>query len=145
MLQIISSIIPIVVSIAVVVIAFLGYRISKISIVKEYFAQGDSIEHKKFRKQIYDIYNKPSDDVTILKELKEITSSVAHVVSFYDFWALMVQKSYLPLWTFEGMPGKVAIDIFEKIKPYIAYRRESENKREYALRFEQLISKIKKL
>lgn len=104
--------------------------------------QGDSEEMKRYRKIIYDIYNQEYDDKRILEELKLKTDAVSHVVSFYDFWALMMKKQYLPNWTFQASSKYAALNIYNKIKPYINYRRLTQP--EYASHYEWLVNKLNK-
>ena len=140
-MQIVINITSIVISFTALYFGIQSYRNAKIAVVKEFFVQGDSRDQKNFRKQVYDIYNRVTAEPVIKKELIKITDAVAHIVSFYDFWALMVEKKYLPMWTFDGTPGNTAINVFSKIKPYIDHRREKDA--EYAKRFERLVNRIK--
>jgi len=111
------------------------------SIVKEYFLQGDSKEHKDNRAQIYDIYNKNNDEEAIVNALLEKSEIASKVVSFYDVWAMFVKKHYLPLWTFKGIVGDTAVNMHNKLKPYIEHRRN--DMKNYAAQFEWLARKIK--
>ena len=119
-----------------------SYRNAKFTVIKDFFDQGDSPEQKGYRELVYSIYNVTDDSETINSKLLAISNTVARIVSFYDFWSLMVDKKHLPKWVFEGMPGKTAVNIFNKLKPYINYRRKTDN--EYAQRFEKLIDIITK-
>ncbi|MCI8851151.1 MAG: hypothetical protein HFE82_06385 [Erysipelotrichaceae bacterium] len=96
---------------------------SRASTVREFFVQGDSEEMKKYRQVIYDIYNQYTDKDIILKEMDKHSQDISQVVSFYDVWALMVKKRYLPFWTFSDSSRYTAINVFNKIKPYIEVRR----------------------
>ena len=118
-----------------------SYRNAKFAIIKDFFNQGDSSEQKGYRELVYSIYNDTDDPETIHSKLNSISNTVARIVSFYDFWSLMVEKKHLPKWVFKGMPGKTAVNIFCKIKPYLDNRRQTES--EYAQQFEKLIHIIK--
>lgn len=145
MSQSILGFISLFISIGAFIFSCLSYKDSKSANVKEYFAQGDSDEQKRYRKVIYDIYNdyKDSDPQTLLEKLmsRKADHAISHVVSFYDFWALMNKKHYLPFWTFYGPPGKRAYDIYQMLLPYIHYRL-SHNDPQYVVNYEWLIKKI---
>ena len=96
---------------------------------------------KKYRKVIYDLYSQETSGSLILDKLKEHSDEVSQVLSFYDFWALMVKKHYLPKWTFQASSRYTAINIYNKVKPYIEFRRVEQP--EYASHFEWLINKIR--
>lgn len=53
----------------------------------------------------------------------------------------MVKKHYLPSWTFQDSSKVVAINIYEKIVPYILFRRLQQP--EYASHYEWLVKKLK--
>lgn len=96
---------------------------------------------KDYRKEIYDIFNNFTDEKEIFEEMKNKTVEISHVVSFYDFWSLMVKKHYLPRWTFKASSKVVAVNIYEKIEPYILFRRLQQP--EYASHYEWLVKKLK--
>ena len=96
---------------------------------------------KSDRKVIYDIYNTESDAKITFNMLLKHETEVSNVISFYDFWALMVKKHYLPKWTFQASSKFVAIKIFDHVRPYVQYRREAQ--REYACHYEWLVEKIR--
>lgn len=135
------------ISVGAFIFSCLSYNDSKSANVKEYFAQGDSDEQKHYRKVIYDIYNeyKDADPQTLLEKLtsRKAEHAISHVISFYDFWALMNKKRYLPFWTFYGPPGKRAYDIYHMLLPYILFRR-SQNDPQYVVNYEWLVKKIKR-
>lgn len=131
----------IVISIIALMLSIISFFQSRAAVVKDYFAQGDSAEMKKYRKVVYNIYNQESDEKIIFKRLLENEDDVAHVISFFDFWALMVKKHYLPKWAFQASSRFVAITIYDKLTPYILYRRN--NQPEYACHYEWLINKMR--
>lgn len=140
MIDQIFAIISTVISFIALFLSIFSFQQSRASAVKDFFAQGDSKEMKEYRKIIYDIYNQEVNENDILEKLKESSAEVSHVVSFYDCWALMVKKHYLPKWAFQASSKYTAKNIFNKIKPYIEFRRREQ--REYASHFEWLIKKM---
>lgn len=133
------TIISICISLSAFALSLFSFSQSRASIVKDFFTQGDSGEMKKYRKVVYDIYNQYNHTELILDELKTHSDEVSQVVSFYDFWGLMVKRRYLPKWAFQASSRYTAINIYNKIKPYIEYRRLEQS--EYASHFEWLVSK----
>lgn len=134
------AIISICISLSALALSLFGFCQSRASIVKDFFAQGDNIEMKKLRKVIYDIYNQNNHAELILDELKTHSDEVSQVISYYDFWGLMVKKGYLPKWAFQASSKFTTINIYNKTKPYIEYRRLGQP--DYASHFKWLISKI---
>lgn len=103
---------------------------------KDFFLQGDTEFLKSCRKQIYNIPDK-------CEEYSKYEDSISQVVSFYDCWALMVKRKYLPIWVFDGMAGDALLRQYKKILPYIELRR-FKGDTNYAMYFEWLQEKIKK-
>lgn len=140
MLESILSITSIIIALLALGLSVFSYRQSHISNVKEFFMHGDSQEMKLHRKVIYDIYNQYSEKEEILEEMKKKSDEISYVISFYDFWSLMVKKGYLPKWTFQDSSKHTTINIYQKVKDYIDFRRIEQPK--YASHFEWLIHKI---
>jgi len=136
------SFISMLISLFALFLSIFSFWQSRASATKEFFVQGDSVEMKQYRKAIYDIYNLNYSEEKILEELKLKTDEISHVVSFYDFWALMVKKKYLPKWTFQASSKYTMINVYNKIKPYIEYRRLTQP--EYASHFEWLVNQSTK-
>jgi len=134
------GLLSIIISLCAFFLSALSFLQSRASTVKDFFTQGDGMEMKECRKVIYDIYNNYQDESIILNRLIERSDDVARVISFYDFWGLMVKKKYLPLWTFQDSSKYVTINIYNKARPYIAFRK-TENEM-YASHFEWLIKKL---
>ena len=130
------------VSLIALVLSVISFFQSRTAVVKDYFFQGDSVEMKAHRKTIYDIYNNESDEDIIFNELLKHEDDVAHVISFFDFWALMVKKHYLPRWTFHASPRYVTTTIYDKVLPYITHRRIHQP--EYACYYEWLVGKLQR-
>lgn len=137
----IFDVVAIVISLIALVLSLISFFQSRAAVVKDFFAQGDSAEMKGYRKTIYDIYNQESDEKIIFERLLENEDDVAHVISFYDFWSLMVKRHYLPRWAFQASSKFVTMTIYNKSIPYIVFRRKSQP--EYASHYEWLINKIK--
>lgn len=96
---------------------------------------------KASRQILYDIYKNDYKEEKLLEELKRQTVELSKIVSFYDFWGLMVKKRYLPKWTFQKSSKYTAINTYEKLEPYIKFRREDQPI--YASHFEWLIVKLR--
>ncbi len=141
MLETISTIITLIISIIALIFSIISFFQSRSAVVRDFFHQGDSAEMKKDRKAIYDIDNAKLDKQKTLDMLIEHEREVTNVISFFDFWSLMVKKHYLPKWTFQASSKFVAIKMFDIIKPYIMHRRIDQD--EYACHFEWLIGKIR--
>ena len=141
MIGYVSTVVPIVISLVALMLSAMRFFQSRASVVRDYFSQGDSAEMKRYRKIIYDIYNHESDKEIIFEQLLKYEDEVAHVISFFDFWALMVKRHYLPKWAFQASSKFVAITIYEKVTPYILHRRTNQS--EYACHFEWLIRKLR--
>ena len=137
----IFTVVSIAISFIALVFSIFSFWQSRASAVRDFFAQGDSAQMKKYRKVIYDLYSQDTSGSLILDKLKEHSDEVSQVLSFYDFWALMVKKHYLPKWTFQASSRYTAINIYNKVKPYIEFRRVEQP--EYASHFEWLINKIR--
>lgn len=125
--------------------SLLAYQHSHSSTVRDFFQEGDSEEMVEYRKIIYEISKSKSKEER-LEGLKTHSKAVSHVLSFYNTWALLYKKYYLPRWTFQALTRDAAIEIYEITEPYIKFRRESH--KEYAKHFEwlknDLVSKQKK-
>ena len=134
------EIISMLVSCIALVLSVFTFQRARTSAVITFFTQGDSAEMKKSRCAIYEIYNGDLSEDAIFCKLKEKTIEISTVVSFYDFWALMVKKHYLPKWTFQDSAKYTAKNVYRKILPYIIYRREEQPL--YASHFEWLIKKL---
>lgn len=141
MLENISTIITLIISIVALVFSTISFFQSRSAVVCDFFRQGDSKEMKHDRYAIYQIYNTESDDQAIFNKLLENEKEVTNVISFFDSWSLMAKKHYLPKWTFQASSKFVAITIFDMVSPYIVYRRENQD--EYACHFEWLIGKLR--
>lgn len=136
-----STTISMIISAIALILSIFSFWQSRASTVRDFFMHGDSPEMKKNRKVIYDIYNQQKCDSDMLDKLKEKSAEVSCVVSFYDFWALMVRKHYLPKWTFQASSRYTALNIYDKVEPYIKFRRKEQP--EYANHFEWLRNKIR--
>ena len=130
-----------IISIIALIFSIISFFRSRSAVVYDFFQQGDSEHMKSYRKVIYDIYNSESNKDVIFAKLREHEKEVTHVISFFDFWSLMVKKHYLPKWTFQASSKFVAIRIFDMVKPYIFCRRADQS--EYACHYEWLINKIR--
>ena len=130
-----------IISLVALIFSIFGFWQSRVSAVRDFFSQGDTVEMKTYRKVIYDIYNHNTDLVDILENLKIQSVEVSHVISFYDFWALMVKKHYLPEWTFQASSKYTAVNIYNKVKPYVEFRRIEQP--DYANHFEWLVNRLK--
>ena len=64
-------------------------------------------------------------EITSVKEIY-----LTQVASHYHFWGLMVKKGFLPKWIFQGEPGESALQLYDRLKPYIDKRRV--DKKSYA-------------
>lgn len=115
--------------------SFLAYQHSRSSIVRDFFKEGDSEEMVEYRKIIYEISESKSEEEKLIG-LKTHSKAVSHVLSFYNTWALLLKKHYLPRWTFQASTRDAAIEIYEITQPYIEFRRGSHG--EYAKHFEWL-------
>ena len=140
MLEQAIKIISLVISFAALGLSIFTFQRARSSAVITFFTQGDGAEMKKSRRVIYEIYNEELNEDSILDKLKEKSIDVSNVVSFYDFWALMVKKHYLPMWTFQDSAKYTAKNVYNKIHPYIVYRRIELP--QYASHFEWLIKKL---
>ncbi len=116
----------------------------------KFIEMGDSEEQKRYRKMVYDVYNRYESvsidsevkNEIIKKELIVIGDEISKIISFYEFWAIMLFKKYIPIWLFADNIGFATIKIYLKVKPYIEYRRKSQ--KNYAMNFEKMINKIER-
>ncbi len=131
-----------VVSLFAFALSILSFQQKRINNVQSFFAQGDSKEMKEKRKTLYNIYKQNKGAVARYRMLLKKSDEMAEIVSFYDFWALMVKKNYLPKWTFQASSRYTICNVYKKLNPYIAYRREKNPK--YASHFEWLVQKLQK-
>ena len=149
MIELIIRIVPIVISLSAFGVALLGYRNAKQSNVADFFKHGDSDEHKEYRLRLYETYKSTDDKTERLKrflELEKETQALSKIISFYDFWSIMVKRKYLPFDIFDGMAGEAAINVHEQIMQYIEFRRnekESYMSEYYAREYSELVCKIK--
>ena len=77
-------------------------------------------------------------EITSVKEIY-----LTQVASHYHFWGLMVKKGFLPKWIFQGEPGESALQLYDRLKPYIDKRRV--DKKSYAENYSWLIEKIEQM
>lgn len=149
-----SEFLSVIIALLALSVSIFTFRHSRAATVRGYFTHGDNDNMKQHRAVVYDIYKKGlKEEKAILGKLIEKSDDVSHVVSFYDFWALMVKKHYLPIWAFQASSKYTAINTYSKIKPFIEYRRgERKDKpcpigaqQYYASHFEWLIDQLQNL
>ena len=117
-----------------ILVGIASIRISNLGAVKEYFQQGDAKEYTEARKNLY---RKFDDGIKIDKNDKD----ASNVISFFNFWGMMVEKKYLPIWVFESASGQAVIRLYEGLQDMIKERRrDNPNYGEY---FEWLYRKCK--
>lgn len=136
------DVITIISSLSALVLSIISFSHSRASVVKDFFAQVDSPDMRAYRKTIYDIYNNEKDPELRYNQLLAHEKDVTQTISCFEFWALMVKKHYLPRWAFQASSKFVAITLYNKVKPYIEYRRKDQP--DYAKHFEWLISRLNK-
>lgn len=115
-------------------VSLLAFTRQRLQTAKDFFLQGDSELQKACRKEIYKI----PDDCT---DFSQYVDLISQVVSFYDCWAILVKRKYLPVWVFDGMAGDALTRQFGKIYPYILQRRKNGDTN-YAINFEWLSIKL---
>lgn len=141
MTEIVILTLSLIVSMGSLLFTFFHFRSERCANVRAFFAQGDSESFKKNRKSLYKKRKAfENDQQEWLKSLQK-SEDASNVVSFYDFWGLMVKKHYLPKWTFQDSSLYTLRQAWENVKPYVEYRRITQPV--YASHFEWLIEKIK--
>ena len=144
------------------IVSILAFFISLISIhntrnttLLAFYEQGDSALFKKARAKLYQY---GEDDI---KEIIERTQhgkkyknsplpdyEFALLVSFYETWGKLLKKHLLPISTFDGMGTIILMNVFEKLKIYIDYRRKSDDNLKdsslYACYFEYIYNRVRK-
>lgn len=132
--EIIISICSLSVSAISLIISLCSFFRQQMRTVNEFFLQCDNELQKSCRKEIYKIPDNCTD-------FSPYIDLISQVVSFYDCWAMLVKRKYLPIWVFDGMAGDALTRQFGKIYPYILQRRESGDTN-YAIHFEWLSIKL---
>lgn len=89
----------------------------------DFLKECDSEEQRHYRQTVYQCI---SDGVKIedlpARDSREI--DVANIVSFYNKWATLYYKGFLPKWTFEDSEGQTLAKMYYILKKYIKNRRE---------------------
>lgn len=126
---------------------FNNIRKDKSNAVIAYLNEGDSEHMKNRRRQLY-TYEKElknpngsyqkrikqyfKDGKKIDQNLIDLETCITQIVSFYDKWALLYNKKYLPKWSFQGPRATTFLKICDIIMFYIDFRRTDMNHENYA-------------
>ncbi len=86
-------------------------------------------DDEKFIKRLHAVYNADTDCID------DANASV--VCSFFHHWGLLVKRGLLPIWVFQGVSGKRAVQTYNKLTKFVEERDE-----EYAEHFRWLKNKI---
>lgn len=113
------------------------------------------ISKKDRRKRIYKEFEAKNHNLNLEDlELLDKDGDVGKIISFYDAWATVVKRHYLPIKYFKGINGVTAVRLYYIIEPYIDYRRSRDttikhddknivlSNDSYAKNYEWLIKKI---
>ncbi len=114
--------------------------------VKAFFEESDSKELSDRRKRLYDLGDKNS-------VIDKHDEDVRYIIAFYEKWAILLKRFYLPIWVFEGAAGAGVIKQFDilnrkivrdsgELKSYFDDRRVFNQF--YGKSFEYLTNRIKK-
>ena len=115
------------------IFGYKSWKTSKVDAAKQFMEAENSEELFKARHAIYSC-----KDIFKVKEIY-----LMQVASHYHFWGLMVKKGFLPKWIFQGEPGESALQLYDRLKPYIDKRRV--DKKSYAENYSWLIEKIEQM
>ena len=109
-------------------IALVEYKRTVQHAVLEFLSQGNTEEEKKRRKELYQKCEEKKYALTLddLKRMDDASGDIAKIISFYDAWAIMVKKRYLPIKYFKGINGVTAVRLFYILEPYIEYRQNKD-------------------
>ena len=109
-----------------IVFPWLEHRRNLYHSTLEFLSQGNTDAEKDRRKTVYKRFEKAHqlsiEDITEL----DADGDLGRIISFYDGWANMVKKNYLPLKTFKGINGVTVIRLFFILRPYILKRRNND-------------------
>ena len=138
----IQLLVSILTAITTSILSFFGYLISKwnkkktqLDVIKEYYKEGDSKELVQSRRNLLNLYDKNSTNLS-----NEFDGDAAIVCNFFNKWSMMVRYGNLPFYIFKGASGHGVTKQYAVLKQYIEKRRNDNPL--YASDFEYLCNKI---
>ena len=156
--DIITTIIAVLAFIISVSSFIMSHKKAKAEALIAYLAEGDSERMRNRRSELYKqevelkqkvfqdkikLYCQKKIDETSddYEKIKEIEKNITDEVAFYDKWALLTNRHYLPRWAIGGNRATVFLHIYEIIEFYIDFRRQKNEF--YASDMMKLYNKIK--
>jgi len=141
MMSIIVSIIGAITGISGMIFAVIGFihnRMLAVTSFLEYTLDPDFIEARNL------VLETGAYEAEIVGKNRTQAHQFEHVINTYNMMGLLVHKHQLPKWFFkETSAGETVIKFYEKLEPYILYRREIDTIKTYANQFEYLYRILK--
>lgn len=123
----IEIVIAVILAVIPAAISYSSHKREVIRATMDFLNQGNTKEEKRRRKRVYDMYNKKKHMLTLRDLLRlDANGDLGKIISFYDMWAYMAKRGYLPKQTFYGSNGVTAVRMYIMLYPYIQYRRNKE-------------------
>ena len=156
--DIITTIIAVLAFIISVSSFIMSHKKAKAEALIAYLKDADSVTMRERRTKLYeseDILKQDNYQKNIIKYYKERTvepfvnvidikileQNITDEIAFYDKWALLTNRHYLPRWAIGGNRATVFLHVYEIVKFYIDFRQK-ENK-DYASDMTKLYNKLK--
>ncbi|MCL2321189.1 MAG: DUF4760 domain-containing protein [Oscillospiraceae bacterium] len=115
------------------IIGFLHNRMLAVTSYLEYTREPEFIESRRF------VWELMAYDSKSMDEDSEKAYKIENIINTYNMIGLLVRKHQLPKWFFkETSTGDMVIQLYDKLRPYITYRREKHEIKTYANQFEYL-------
>jgi len=120
------------------VIGFIHNRMLAVTSYLEYTREPDLIEARSL---ILETVNYDPEKVS---KNRAQAHQFENVINTYNMMGLLVRKHQLPKWFFkETSTGETVIKFYERLEPYILYRREIDTIQTYGNQFEYLYRLLK--
>ena len=138
-MEILFGIVGCITGIAGTIFGIISLTNSRIEAVNEYLKNDRDPAFIDVRKIVYSL----PDNYDPKKVDEEIGAKIALLIISYQQAAILVKHKQLPFWLFKNnVSGHALTELFDKLKPFIEYRREKNPC--YAKEYEGLCDRIKK-
>ncbi len=112
-----------VISAAALIVSICNFRRSKTKNYLDFLMECDSEEQRRYRREIYDCIES-GNAIEKLPPRSDVEKQAANVIAFYNKWATLYRRKYLPKWTFDSSEGQTLVGMYQRLEKYILKRRE---------------------
>lgn len=120
------------------IISLFALNHNKIEAINSFFDRQNNLTYIHARR----ILEKLPNNYKVDEIYNEVEEMLEYLASHCELAALLVKKRQLPFYVFDKR-GHVLVDTYEKLIPYIKFRRENRGVKYYCSNFEQLYIRTK--